>query len=136
MRTFARPTAAVLAAAIGLIPALAEAQPRRWYPPPGGPAPGWHHGPPPGVSPPPPGVYNGPPRGAYYRPAPRHWRDARPDPGAAIAAGIIGLAAGAIIAGSASQNRHVQRCLNTYRSYDPSSDTYVGRDGRRRLCRL
>lgn len=31
---------------------------------------------------------------------------------------------------------HVRRCLNRYRTYDPYSDTYIGRDGYRHYCRL
>ncbi|HEV7719611.1 MAG TPA: BA14K family protein [Arsenicitalea sp.] len=62
--------------------------------------------------------------------------------GDAVAAGIFGLAAGAIIAGavtSANRNNeraHIQACLDTYRSYNVRSDTFVGSDGRRHLCRL
>jgi hypothetical protein len=32
-------------------------------------------------------------------------------------------------------NAHVQWCLNRYRSYDPSTDTYMGYDGYRHRCR-
>ncbi len=32
--------------------------------------------------------------------------------------------------------RHVDRCLDRYRSYDPRSDTYLGYDGYRHYCRL
>jgi hypothetical protein len=30
---------------------------------------------------------------------------------------------------------HVQYCLNRYRSYDPRSNTFMGYDGMRHLCR-
>src|SRR6185437_4399999 len=47
-------------------------------------------------------------------------------PGPAIRFGILGLAAGAAIAGAASSHRdHVDACLDAYRSYDPRSDTYL-----------
>ncbi|MDB5561113.1 MAG: hypothetical protein JWN11_531 [Hyphomicrobiales bacterium] len=62
--------------------------------------------------------------------------------GDAVAAGIFGLAAGAIIAGAVTnanrngERAHIQACLDAYRSYDVRSDTYASRDGRRRYCRL
>jgi hypothetical protein len=62
--------------------------------------------------------------------------------GDAVAAGIFGLAAGAIIAGAVTnanrnnERAHIQVCIDTYRSYNVRSDTYVGGDGRRHLCRL
>ncbi len=56
--------------------------------------------------------------------------------GAAIAAGVIGLALGAMAAGASRDgNSHVRRCMNRYRSYDPDTDTYIGRDGRAHRCR-
>ena len=74
----------------------------------------------------------------YYRH--RHF-----DAGPVIAAGLVGLTLGTIVAGSAYPPRHrVVRyvdddhtawCLRRYRSYDPRSDTFVGRDGRRHTCR-
>lgn len=70
--------------------------------------------------------------------------------GDAVAAGILGLALGAIIVGSAQRNHaqrdyyydrdpgrdHVRRCERRYRSYDRYSDTFIGRDGRRYYCTL
>jgi hypothetical protein len=58
--------------------------------------------------------------------------------GGAAAAGIIGLAAGAI-AGSAlaAQSRassSVAYCERRFRSYDPRSGTYLGYDGLRHPC--
>lgn len=35
-----------------------------------------------------------------------------------------------------SWDLHVARCEARYRTYDEASDTYVGFDGRERLCRL
>jgi hypothetical protein len=61
------------------------------------------------------------------------------DPGAAVAAGIIGGVFGAIAGGVARQSyggSHVWRCAHTYRSYQPSTDTFMGYDGVRHLCRL
>jgi hypothetical protein len=43
--------------------------------------------------------------------------------GAAAAAGIIGLAAGAIAAGAAQSNNAVAYCEQRYRSYDPRCGT-------------
>lgn len=68
------------------------------------------------------------------------------DVGPVIAAGLIGMTLGTIVAGSAYPPRHrvvryvdvddhVEWCLSRYRSYDPRSDTFVGRDGRRHRCR-
>jgi hypothetical protein len=60
-------------------------------------------------------------------------------------AGIFGLAAGAIIGGalanSNNNNRvvssgHVARCEAHYRSYDVSTDTFLGYDGYRHYCNL
>ncbi len=75
-------------------------------------------------------------RGGYYG-----GYDDGGDDGAAVAAGIIGLALGAMAADASrrsyrgSSSSHVRWCLSRYRSYDPDSDTYVGRDGRRHRCR-
>ena len=62
-------------------------------------------------------------------------------PGPAFGAGILGFAAGAAIAGAASNARadddgHVQACLDAYHSYDPRTDTYLGYDGYRHECDL
>ena len=71
----------------------------------------------------------------------------------AIAAGVIGaIVGGAIVADSrrrhyrdydeydaphrsSSWERHVARCYRAYRSYDESTDTFVGYDGIERRCR-
>ena len=75
--------------------------------------------------------------------------------GAAVAGAIAGLAAGAIIAGAASQPRYVERryapvrgygpaawsrdwynyCASRYRSFDPRSGTFQPYHGPRQLCR-
>lgn len=155
MRISTKIAAVVLAATVGFMPAIASAQ--QYYRPgadrPAGP--GFRAGGPafgPGVRRPPPTqfrsggrVYQGGPvyRGgrhyggrAYY--GGRYYRDDDYDGGAALAAGIVGLAAGAMIAGAASGGGggHVDRCLRRYRSYDPDSDTYRGYDGRLHRCRL
>jgi hypothetical protein len=67
----------------------------------------------------------------------------------AAAAAIFGLAAGALLSGaytggfggfSAGGGRdvtaHVRACQARYRSYDPSTNTFMGYDGIRRPCRL
>jgi hypothetical protein len=71
--------------------------------------------------------------GPYYG---DHYPYYRPDPGAAIAAGIIGLAAGAI-AHQARPRRHVVRAssCSALRGYSPRTHTFIGRDGRRHYCR-
>lgn len=130
MRKTSRFVSLALAAVLGLMPAVASAQPM-WPPPGGG---GRPPGPPPGG----PGFHRPPPGpGPGYRPH----HGGGYDPGAAAAAGIIGLAAGAIIAGAAADaqrgsDAHVRRCLRNYRSYDPATDTYIDRYGRERRCRL
>jgi hypothetical protein len=62
------------------------------------------------------------------------------NPGDAIAAGIFGLAVGAIansaINSGNMSSSHVQRCEARYRSYDRRSDSYVGFDGDRHRCNL
>jgi hypothetical protein len=67
-------------------------------------------------------------------------------PGAAIGAGILGLAAGAAIASSAPPppvyyyggapygGDAVAYCMQRCRSYDPASGTYLGYDGYRHPC--
>ncbi|WP_174512757.1 BA14K family protein [Methylocella tundrae] len=65
--------------------------------------------------------------------------------GAAIAGGILGLATGAMIAGSAANSaaaasarvgdpNWVSYCARKYRSFDPSSGTYLAYDGNRYVC--
>ena len=55
--------------------------------------------------------------------------------GGAVAAGVLGgLVLGTIIATEAQRNQGVEYCMRRYRSYDPGSMTYVGRDGLRHGC--
>jgi len=55
--------------------------------------------------------------------------------GGAVAAGVLGgLLLGAIIANEAQRNRGVDYCARRFRSYDPYSGTYLGRDGYRHRC--
>lgn len=89
----------------------------------------------------------------YYRRHHHHNNDA-------VAAGILGLALGAIIVGTAQNNyarrntyvrrdyyagdgyardarwEHIRRCEARYRSYDRRTDTFIGRDGREYYCNL
>jgi hypothetical protein len=67
----------------------------------------------------------------------------RRDSGAAAAAGVIGLATGAIIGGAiANQQAQAQApnpdwiayCSQKYRSFDPASGTFLGYDGQRHVC--
>lgn len=56
------------------------------------------------------------------------------DPGAAIAGGIIGLAAGAMLGNALSHGSSVGWCEAHYRSYDPGSRSFLGNDGMRHPC--
>ena len=78
-------------------------------------------------------------RGGYYRGGYRggYWRGGRWI-GLGIGAGIVGSA---IIADDYYYRRYrysgssaVQRCADTYRSFDPRSGTYMGYDGERHVC--
>ncbi|WP_276200099.1 BA14K family protein [Chelatococcus sp. XZ-Ab1] len=75
--------------------------------------------------------------GGYYRP----YYGYGYDPGAAIAAGIFGLAAGAIASSAiaAPPRRYdagwVAYCSRKYKSFNPRTGTYLGYDGRRHVCR-
>lgn len=78
-------------------------------------------------------------RGRYGRPGyygdRGYYRERRSNAGAAAAAGIIGLTTGAIIGGALSQqNRGTVSSCTRFRSYNPATGTYVGRDGRRHYC--
>lgn len=79
------------------------------------------------------GGYHG---GGYYYHDNNNW-------GGAAAAGVIGLATGAIIANSANQqryydngygNNYVAYCSNRYRSFNPSTGTFIGNDGYAHRC--
>ena len=94
------------------------------------------------------GYGNSPRGGGYYNRGygDRRYRDGyRRDDGTAIAAGVVGLALGAAIAGSANQRAYarsqrggsawIENCSRRYRSFDPASGTYMGFDGNRHYCR-
>lgn len=85
----------------------------------------------------------------------RHYNRRHHDNGAAIGAGIAGLAIGAIVGGALANDRyyerpvpiyrvrpggsyarHVARCEARYRSYDARTDTFLGYDGHRHRCNL
>jgi hypothetical protein len=80
-------------------------------------------------------------RGYYDRTYGRYRRD----DSAAVAAGFLGLALGAAIAGSANERSYAEThrgeaawiasCQQRYRSFDPASGTYLGFDGYRHYCR-
>lgn len=83
----------------------------------------------------------------------RHHRHRDFDAGSAAAAGIVGLAAGAIIGGAIANSNQQPvydyrmdpnyrsradwdaYCYSKYRSYDARTGTYLGYDGYRHYCR-
>jgi len=91
------------------------------------------------------------PRRGYYRPYGRpYYRPYyRRDNGAAVAAGVAGLAAGALIAGAIANQAQAQPappppgtvdpsvaayCARKYRSYDPVTGTFLANNGMRYVC--
>ncbi|MDX6806865.1 BA14K family protein [Terrihabitans rhizophilus] len=64
----------------------------------------------------------------------RYYGYRRGNDGVAIAAGVLGLAAGAAIASSANAGSSHAYCESRFRSYDRRSRTYLGYDGRRHSC--
>ncbi len=76
--------------------------------------------------------YYGPRYRGYYRDD-YYYRRRHRDNDAALAAGVVGFALGAAIAGSAQPRGYSPRCYR-YRSFDPYSGTYIGYDGRVRRC--
>jgi hypothetical protein len=56
------------------------------------------------------------------------------DGGAAAAGAAIGLFLGTMMAVEAQRQQSIEYCRRRFRSYDPYSMTYVGRDGRRYRC--
>ena len=45
------------------------------------------------------------------------------------------LIVGGVIASQNHSNAHVKWCFSLYKSYDPRTNTYLGHDGRRHICR-
>lgn len=86
----------------------------------------------------------------YYRPYYRDRYYYRRDNGAAVAAGVAGLAAGALIAGAIANQAQAQPaappppgtvdpqlaayCARKYRSYDPATGTFLATNGMRYVC--
>ncbi|MYZ47169.1 BA14K family protein [Propylenella binzhouense] len=75
----------------------------------------------------------------------QRWYRDHHDNGDAAAAALFGLAAGAILGAAASSaanssnsaaQAHVDACQARYRSYDVSTDSYLGNDGLRHRCQL
>ena len=65
------------------------------------------------------------------------------DNGVGVGGLVGGLIGGAIAAGAASEaarqeaaaaQQHAAACAQRYRSYDPASNTFAGKDGRRYPC--
>lgn len=134
-------SAAMLAASMAVLPGTAQAagqdgafQVAQW----GGPPPprGWQGNP----------GWRGP---GYYPRGHRYYGWRGPgyysgryyyNPGAAFAAGVLGLAAGAAIAGAANQQRYyggndyVAYCSQRYKTFNPGTGTYTGYDGRQHRC--
>jgi hypothetical protein len=85
-----------------------------------------------------------------YRPYYRERYYYRRDNGAAVAAGVAGLAAGALIAGAIANQAQAQPaapqapgvvdpqvaayCARKYRSYDPGTGTFLASNGMRYVC--
>jgi len=65
----------------------------------------------------------------------RGWGRGGGDIGAAVGIGIgAAIVGGAIAAQQAQQQDAIGYCMRRYRSFDPESMTYLGRDGLRRPC--
>jgi hypothetical protein len=76
------------------------------------------------------------PRAQNHNNPPHPWPRGHPTGGNPAAAGIIGLGLGAIIA-TESQRQHqqaVEECARRYPSYDPESETFIGRNGMEYQC--
>lgn len=92
---------------------------------------------------PPPGW--GAPQWRYRQDYVRRHEPARDEHDDAIIAGLLGFALGAAIAGSHQDKARVEShrddrewiasCARRYRSFDPVSGTYLGKDGLRHYCR-
>ncbi len=66
-------------------------------------------------------------RGGYHH-------DGGGDGGAVAAGAIFGLILGGIIANQAQRQQAIDYCSRRFRSFDPNSMTYLGRDGFRHRC--
>lgn len=91
-----------------------------------GPPPSVYDRPPPGYyrPPPPPDYYRPPPPpGGYYRPPPPpppgYYRPPPPD----------------VYDGPRLSRRHIDWCMDRYRSYNPRTNRYLARDGYFKVCR-
>jgi hypothetical protein len=74
------------------------------------------------------------PRGGGHRGGGYHRGGGGDGAGAAAAGAAIGLFLGAVIATEAQRQQAISYCAHRFRSFDPNSMTYVGRDGRRHRC--
>ena len=74
--------------------------------------------------------------GGYGRRYGYYGDDGYDDGGDAVAAGVAGLAVGAILGGALShRNYHTGgSCSARFRSYNPATGTYLGNDGLRHSC--
>jgi len=70
----------------------------------------------------------------WYRDHHRH-RGFNPEDAAAALFGFAASMMGSALTSGAT-NSHVAACQRRFRSYNPSSDTYLGYDGMRHYCRL
>ena len=73
-------------------------------------------------------------RGGGYRRGYHHRGGGGDGAGAAAAGAAIGLFLGAVIATEAQRQQAISYCSRRFRTFDPNSMTYVGRDGRRHRC--
>lgn len=81
--------------------------------------------------------WHGGPRHRGYHGYRHHHHHRGPSAGAVIGGLAAGAVIGGIIAGSqaqAAQNNAIAYCSQRFRSYDPASGTYLGKDGYRRAC--
>ena len=68
-------------------------------------------------------------RGGHY-----YHRRGGSDAGAVAAGAFLGFAIGAIVASEAQRQEAIRYCSRRYRSFDPNTMTFRGRDGRRYRC--
>jgi len=70
----------------------------------------------------------------HHRRHGRHWGGGGNGAGAAAAGAAFGLFLGAVIANEAQRQQAIEYCAQRYRSFNPQSMTYLGRDGFRHPC--